>query len=138
MVDQYGNPTDWFNQLDKINTRIGNIKRGKYTKTDDNIKLQVRMNLPESLHSKVITSFKKYSTMILKEVKKEIKQFYCRMKRTDKIKDVKSESIMQVKKMNQNINNRTSKWNHRFKGKCFHCREPGHKASEYPRPKTTY
>ena len=68
MVDQYGNFRVQFNQLDEINTKIGNIERGKYTKTDDNIKLQIRTNLPESLYSEVITSFKKYSTMTLKEV----------------------------------------------------------------------
>ena len=32
MVDQYGNLADWFNQLDEINSRIGNIEGGKYTK----------------------------------------------------------------------------------------------------------
>ena len=68
MVDQYGNPTDWFNQLDEINTKIGNIKGGKYTKTEDDIKLQIRMNLLENVYSEVITLFKNYSTMTLKEV----------------------------------------------------------------------
>ena len=63
MVDQYGNPTYWFNQLDKINTKIGNIEGGKYTKIDDDIKLQICMNLPENVYSKVITSYKNYSTM---------------------------------------------------------------------------
>ena len=58
------------------------------------------MNLPENIYSEVISSFKNYSTMTLKELKKEIKQFYRRMKRTDKIKEVKSESIIQVKKTN--------------------------------------
>ena len=29
MVDQYGNPADWLNQLDKINTRIGNIYQNR-------------------------------------------------------------------------------------------------------------
>ena len=60
------------------------------------------------------------------------------MKRTHKIKGLKSESIMQVKKMNQNKNNRKSKWNNQFKGKCFNCGEPGHKASERTKPKTAY
>ena len=45
---------------------------------------------------------------------------------------------MQVKKINQNKNNRKSKWNHQFKGKYFNCGEPGHKASECPKPKITY
>ena len=66
MFDQYGNPTDYFNQLDKINTRIGNIYHY-------NIKLQICMNLLENVYSEVITSFKNYSSMALKEVKKDIK-----------------------------------------------------------------
>ena len=65
---------------------------------DDDIKLQIRMNLPENVYSKVITSFKNYSIMTLKEVKKEIKQFYRRMKRINDIKEVKSENIMKVKR----------------------------------------
>ena len=138
MVDQYGNPTDWFNQLDEINTKIGNIEGGKYTKIDDNIKLQICMNLPENLYSKVITSFKNYSMMTLKEVKKEIKQFYRMIKRTNKMKEVKSESVILVKKTNRYKNNRKTKWNHQFKGKCFNCREQGHKVSECPKPKTAY
>ena len=138
MVDQYGNPTDWFIQLEEINAKMGNIEGGKYTKTDDNIKLQIRMNLPEDVYSEVITSFKNYSSMTLKEVKKEIKQFYCRMNRTDKIKEIKSESIMQVKNMNKNKTNRKSKENHQFKGKCFNCGEPGHKACKCPKPKAAY
>ena len=53
------NPTDWFNQLEEINTRIGNIEGGKYVKTDDDIKLQICINLPENIYNKAITSFKK-------------------------------------------------------------------------------
>ena len=57
------------------------------------------MNLPETVYSKVITSFKNYSSITLKEVKKEIKKFYHRMKRTDKLKEMKAESIMSTKRM---------------------------------------
>ena len=76
--------------------------------------------------------------MTLKEVKKDIKQFYRRMKRTDKIKEVKSESIIQVKKMNQNTNNRKSKLNHQFKGKCYNYGEPGHRTSECSKSKAVH
>ena len=86
MVDQYGNPRDWFNQLDRINTRIDNIEGRKYTKTDNNIKLQIRMMLPEKVYSEVITSFKNYSSLILKKLKKEIKLFYRRMRRTIRLR----------------------------------------------------
>ena len=41
------------------------------------------MHLPEEAYSEVITSFKDYADMSLKEVKKEIKQFHHRLKRTD-------------------------------------------------------
>ena len=86
MVDQYGNPRDWFNQLDRINTRIDNIEGRKYTKTDNNIKLQIRMMLPEKVYSEAITSFKNYSSLILKKLKKEIKLFYRRMRRTIRLR----------------------------------------------------
>ena len=108
IVDQYGYPMDWLNQLDEIKTRIGNIEGGKYTKTDNDIKLQIRMNLSENVYSEVITSFKNYSSMTLKEVNKEIKQFYRGITRTDQIKEMKSESIIQVKKMDQNTNYKKS------------------------------
>ena len=52
------------------------------------------MNLPENVNNKVIISFNNYSFMTFKEVNKEIKQFYQSMKRTNNIKEVKSQSIM--------------------------------------------
>ena len=72
MVDQYCNLTDWFTQLHEINIKIGNIKGDNYIKTNDNIKLQIRMNLQENVYREIITSFENYSAMTLKEVKKEI------------------------------------------------------------------
>ena len=54
------------------------------------------MKLPEEAYVKVITLFKDYSNMSLKEVTEEIKQFYCRLKRSDKIKESKEESIIQL------------------------------------------
>ena len=94
MEDDYSNPTDWFNRIDEINTKLSNIDGGKYTKNKDDIKPQIRMNLPGEVYSEVITSFKHYANMSMKEVKKEIKQFYCRFKRSDKIKESKEESVM--------------------------------------------
>ena len=79
------------------------------------------MNLPEEVYSKVITSFKDYSNMNVKKVKKEIKQFHHQLKRNDKIKESKEESIMQV--------------NNKFKGKCYNYGEPGHQTSECTKPK---
>ena len=70
--DDYSNPTDWFNPLDEINMKISSIDGGKYIKSEDNIKLQIRMNLPEKVYSEVITSLKGYANMSLKEVKKLI------------------------------------------------------------------
>ena len=67
MEDTYGNPTDWFNRQDEIKTKLSNIDGGK---TENDIKLQIRMNLLEEIYSEVITSFKDYSNMNLKEVKK--------------------------------------------------------------------
>ena len=81
MEDNYSNLTDWFNRFYKINVKLSKIDSGKYMKSEDNIKLQIRMNLPKEEYSEVITSFKDYSNMSLKEVKKEIKQFHCRLKR---------------------------------------------------------
>ena len=121
MEDTYGNPTNWFNRLYEINTKLSNIDGGKYVKTEDDIKLQIRMNLPEEVYSKVITSFKDYSNMNVKKVKKEIKQFHHQLKRNDKIKESKEESIMQV--------------NNKFKGKCYNYGEPGHQTSECTKPK---
>ena len=54
------------------------------------------MNLPEKVYSKAITLFKDYANMSLKEVKIEIKQFHCQLKRSDKIKKLKEESVMQL------------------------------------------
>ena len=49
MSDQYDNPTDWFNQLDEINTRIGIIDVRKNIKSEDDIKLPICMNLTETV-----------------------------------------------------------------------------------------
>ena len=54
------------------------------------------MNLPDKVCSEVITSFKNYTNMSLKDVKKEIKLFHCQLKRTDKIKESKEEILMLV------------------------------------------
>ena len=97
---EYGNPTNWFNRLDEINTKSSNIDGDQYVKMEDDIKLQIRMNLPEEVYSEVITTFTDYSNMNLKEVKKEIKQFHRRLKRNDNIKESKEESIMQLKTTN--------------------------------------
>ena len=64
-----------------------NIENGKFQKSDEEIKLHIRMNLPEEIYSEVITSFRDYSTMTLRQVKKDIRSFYRRMKRAEKIKD---------------------------------------------------
>ena len=61
MEDDYSNPTDWFNCLDEINTKLSNIDGDKYIKIEDNIKLQIRMNLPEEIYSEVITYIKDYA-----------------------------------------------------------------------------
>ena len=72
------------------------------------------MNLPEKVYSEVITWFKDYANMSLKEVKKEIKKFHRQFKRSDKIKELKKESVMQL---NKHVNkNKSSEWNKQFKG----------------------
>ena len=91
------------------------------------------MNLPEEVYSEVITSFKDYGNMSLKAVKKEIKQFHRQLKRSDKIKKSKEESVMQLN--NHENKNKNSKWNRQFKGKCYNCGEQRHSASECPKPK---
>ena len=133
MEDDYSNLIDWFNRIDEINTKLSNIDGGKYIKSEDDIKPKIRMNLPEEVYSEVITSFKDYANMLLKEVKKEIKQFHRRLKRSDKIKESKEESFMQLN--NHENKNKSSKWNKQFKGKCHYCGEPGYRAFECPKPK---
>ena len=56
--DDYSNVTDWFNCLDEINMKLSNIDGDKYIKSEDDIKLQIRINLPEEVYSEVITSLK--------------------------------------------------------------------------------
>ena len=69
MEDPHGNPTDWFNILGEINARFSNIDDGKYQKSDKDIILHIRVNLPEDLYSEIITLFKDSSTMSLRQVK---------------------------------------------------------------------
>ena len=71
--DSYDNPTDWFNHLDEINTKLNNIDGGKYVKSEDGIELQLKTNLPEEVYSKVITSFKDYSNTAFKNFKGQIR-----------------------------------------------------------------
>ena len=121
----YGNPTDWFNRLDEMNKNL--IDGGKYVKREYDIKLQIRLNLPEEGYSQVITPFKDYLNMSLKEEKKEIKWFHGLLKMTNKIKKSKEESIIQVNNKEYKVQN---KWNRQFKGKIYSCGEPGYQASE--------
>ena len=139
MEDPHANPTDWFNMLDEINARFSNIDDGKFQKTEEDIKLHIRMNLPEDLYSEVITSFKDYSSMSLRQVKKEIRSFYRRLKRSEKIKELKTDNIMQVEVQDQrkSYGQRNSKprWKKPFKGNCHYCGEQGHKAINCPKRK---
>ena len=128
MENNQSNPTDWFNMLDEINARFNNIENGKYQKTDEDIKLHIRMNLPEDLYSEVITSFKDYSTMTLRQVKKDIRSFYRRMKRADRIRDENSDRIMQMEERNEKKKMYKPRWRRQFKGRCHYCGEQGHKA----------
>ena len=34
MEDDYSKPTDWFNRIDEINTKLSNINSGKYIKSE--------------------------------------------------------------------------------------------------------
>lgn len=136
MESNNSNPTDWFNMLDQINARFSNIENGKFMKSDEDMKLHIRMNLPEELYSEVITSFKDYSTMSLRQVKKDIKSFYRRMKRADKIKEEKSDKIMQVETSNEKRKSFKPRWKKPFKGKCHYCGEQGHKAIDCPKRKS--
>ena len=144
MEDAHGNPTDWFNKLDEINSRFSNIEHGKFQKDEEDIKLHIRMNLPEDLYSEVITSFKDYSSMSLRQVKKDIKSYHRRLKRADKIKESKVNKIMQVeirdtnqkygqRNNNYSQRNNRSKWSRPFKGNCHYCGEQGHKAINCPK-----
>ena len=40
--ENYSNPTDWFNCIDEVNTKISNIDGGKYIKNEDDIQPQIR------------------------------------------------------------------------------------------------
>ena len=90
MEDPHGNPTDWFNMLDEMNFRFSNTENGKFQKSEEDMKLNIRMNLPEELYSEVITSFKDYLSMTLRQVKKEIRAYYRRLQRSEKIKETKN------------------------------------------------
>ena len=90
------------------------------------------MNLTEEVYSEVISSFEDYANMSLKEEIKEIEQFHCQLKRNDKIKESKEESIMQVNNKEYKGEN---KWNRQFKGKCYSCGEPRHQALECTKSK---
>ena len=140
MEDPHGNPTDWFNMLDEINSRFCNIENGKFQKSEEDMKLHIRMNLPEELYSEVITSFKDYSSMTLRQVKKEIRAYYRRLKRSEKIKETKVDKIMQVEVNDQKKSfgqrNYKPRWKKPFKGTCHYCGEQGHKAFNCPKRKS--
>ena len=77
MEDAYGNPMDQFNQIDIINIKLNNIKGERnYAKNEEDIKIQIGMDLTKLVYIAVIVSFKKCLDMLLKEGKKEIKQFH--------------------------------------------------------------
>ena len=93
------------------------------------------MNLPEDLYGEVITSFKDYSSMSLRQVKKNIRSFCRRLKRADKIKEVNSDKIMQVQVTDQKKRTFKPRGRKAFKGICHYCGEEGHKAIDCPKRK---
>ena len=135
MENQHANPTDRFNMLDEINARFSNTKDSKNQKSDEDLKLHIRMHLPEDLYSEVNTSFKDYSSMSLHQVKKDIRSFYRRLKRDDKIKEVNSNKIMQVEVTDQKKRSFKPRWRKPFKGICHYCGEQKHKAIDCPKRK---
>ena len=139
MENQYSNPMDWFNMMDEINARFSNIDDGKFQKSEEDIKLHIRMNLPEDLYSEIITSFKDYLAVSLRQVKKDIRSFYRRLKVAEKIKESKSDKIMQAElsnqKKTQGYRNYKPRWRKQFKGTCHYCGEQGHKAIDCPERK---
>ena len=87
------NPTMWFKRLDHLNDRLRKVDP-KYMKSDDEVKLHVRVHLPESEYSELITSTREgLKTMSSKDFKRKIKSHWRRFMKAEK-QDLEAEQVL--------------------------------------------
>ena len=120
------NPTLWFKRLEHLNQRLRKIDP-KYKKNDDDVKIHVRVNLPEGLYSELITKTRdELKTMSVKDFKKQIKSHWRRFTRNDEEqeKTEQAERVLKTTDSNKDRTGRKFTKTRQLKGICRRCGHP--------------
>ena len=121
------NPADWFKRVEHISEMLSEIDP-KFRKTDEELKIHLKVNLPKSSYSELLTSIRpSFRSMSYKDLKKQVKAHWRAFTR-DRGMDVEQqdEKVLAVGKKNG-----AGSWR-QFKGRCHICGGIGHKANECP------
>ena len=107
------NPTMWFKRLDHLNDRLRKVDP-KYVKDDDQVKIHIRVHLPETEYSELITSTRDdLKRMSSKEFKNKIKSHWRRLTRNESSNEQgeseNSEKVLQAASSNENKDERSNK-----------------------------
>ena len=130
LVSDDENPMFWFKRLEYFNSRLRAID-SKYIKSDDDLKIHVKSNLPSSIYSELIVAVRKdFKDMLWKDFKTEVRQHWRQWKRIEG-KESK-ENIMMTNHDSGSKKFRKPWKNKQFKGRCRSCGKYGHKAADCP------
>ena len=120
------NPVKWFKRLQHLNQVLGEINKKK-KKTNEDLKLHVKINLPKEVYSELLTTMRNdFETMTWRDLKKQVKVHW---------RDQKKEEEKEEKDEKNFVFNTKRNFSKKFKGRCRKCGAYGHKAAQCPENK---
>ena len=127
------NPADWFKRVEHVSELLGEIDED-LRKTDEEFKIHIKVNLPKSHYSELLTTIRSgFRAMTYKELKKAVKahwRAFTRDSGAEKGKENDETVLATEEENNKNVANYTGY--RQFKGRCHNCGGIGHKSKDCP------